>query len=146
LMNAGVPESKLIIDTAGFDTYESCVRARQVFKISRLIMVTQSYHLPRAVATCRALGVDAMGVGDDLARQHPRSWRRGVVRDQLACLKTVIDLRARPGPMPESTITAVETPLDKPTWERPSTLDQQTNSGAKETAPSAKGLQPKARQ
>jgi vancomycin permeability regulator SanA len=146
LMNAGVPESKLIIDTAGFDTYESCVRATQVFKISRLIMVTQSYHLPRAVATCRALGVDAMGVGDDLARQHSRSWRRGVVRDQLACLKTVIDLRARPGPMPESTITAVETPLDKPTWERPSTLDQQTNSGAKETAPSAKGLQPKARQ
>ena len=109
LIDAGLSESKLIIDTAGFDTYESCVRAAQVFKVSRLIMVTQSYHLPRAVATCRALGVDAMGVGDDSARQHPRSWRRGVVRDQLACLKTVIDLRARPSPVPEPAITAVET-------------------------------------
>ena len=109
LVYAGVPASKVVVDDTGFDTYESCMRARRIFNVSRLIMVTQSYHLPRAVATCRALGVDAMGVGDDLARQHPRSWRRGVVRDQLACLKTVIDLRARPGPMPESTITAVET-------------------------------------
>ena len=82
LINVGVPESKLVVDTEGFDTYESCIRARQIFDVSRLIMVTQSYHLPRAVATCRALGVDAMGVGDDSAREHPRSWRRGVVRDQ----------------------------------------------------------------
>jgi vancomycin permeability regulator SanA len=98
LIRAGVPESKLIIDTVGFDTYESCVRAWQVFNVSRLIMITQSYHLPRAVATCRALGIDAMGVGDDSARQHPRSWRRGVIRDQLACLKTIVDLVTRPIP------------------------------------------------
>ena len=95
LIKAGVPESRMVVDAEGFDTYESCVRASQVFKVSRLIMVTQSYHLPRAVATCRALGVDAVGVGDDSAREHPRSWRRGVVRDQLACLKTVIDLVTR---------------------------------------------------
>lgn len=98
LINTGVPESKLIIDAEGFDTYESCVRARHVFNVSRLIIVTQSYHLPRAVGTCRALGIDAMGVGDDSARQHPSSWRRGAVRDQLACLKTVIDLVTRPVP------------------------------------------------
>jgi len=134
LIDAGVPESKLIIDTAGFDTYESCVRAAQVFKVSRLIMVTQSYHLPRAVATCRALGVDAMGVGDDSARQHPRSWRRGVVRDQLACLKTVIDLRARPGPVPEPAITAVETTSRQTNMEATSTLDLRTDSGSKKTA------------
>lgn len=108
LVNAGVPESKLVIDAKGFDTFESCVRARQLFNVSRLIMVTQSYHLPRAVATCRSLGIDAMGVGDDSARQHPRSWRRGVVRDQLACLKTVIDLRTRRGPVPEPATPAVE--------------------------------------
>ena len=105
LINAGVPESKLVVDTEGFDTYESCIRARQIFNVSRLIMVTQSYHLPRAVATCRALGVDAMGVGDDSAREHPWSWRRGVVRDQLACLKTVIDLVTRPVPVQPVTST-----------------------------------------
>ena len=110
LINAGVPESRMVVDTEGFDTYESCVRARQVFNVSRLIMVTQSYHLPRAVATCRALGVDAMGVGDDSAREHPRSWRRGVVRDQLACLKTVIDLVTRRDQVPgEPAASAIET-------------------------------------
>jgi vancomycin permeability regulator SanA len=108
LVNAGVPESKLIIDAKGFDTFESCVRARQLFNVSRLIMVTQSYHLPRAVATCRSLGIDAMGVGDNSARQHSRSWRRGVIRDQLACLKTVIDLCTRRGPVSEPATPAVE--------------------------------------
>jgi vancomycin permeability regulator SanA len=108
LVNAGVPESKLMIDAKGFDTFESCVRARQLFNVSRLIMVTQSYHLPRAVATCRSLGIDAIGVGDNSARQHPRSWRRGVIRDQLACLKTVIDLHTRRGPVSEPATPAVE--------------------------------------
>jgi vancomycin permeability regulator SanA len=92
LRDAGVPASKLVVDNAGFDTFQSCVRAKRSFNVPRLIMVTQSYHLPRAVATCRALGVDAMGVGDDSVRQHSRSWRRGSIRDQFACLKTVIDL------------------------------------------------------
>jgi vancomycin permeability regulator SanA len=106
LINAGVPESRIVVDTEGFDTYESCVRARQVFNVSRLIMVTQSYHLPRAVATCRALGLDAMGVGDDSARQHPNSWRRGAIRDQFACLKTVIDLVTRRGSMQDERATS----------------------------------------
>ena len=63
-----------------------------------VVVVTQGYHLPRAVATCRALGLDAVGVG----RRHldPRSlaWRRGAVRDQVACVKTVIDLLSRRDP------------------------------------------------
>jgi len=55
-------------------------------------VVTQSYHLPRAVATCRRLGLSANGVGDDTSRQYTRAWRNGMVRDQVACVKTVIDL------------------------------------------------------
>jgi vancomycin permeability regulator SanA len=66
--------------------------------LSQLIVVTQSYHLVRAVATCRALGIDAMGVGDDSARQHTIAWWRGAIRDQLACLKTIIDLVHRQNP------------------------------------------------
>ena len=92
LINAGMPAEAVVADYAGFDTYDSCARALRIFGVEQLIVVTQSYHLPRAVATCRALGVDATGVGDDTARQHPRSWRRGAIRDQLACAKTVIDL------------------------------------------------------
>jgi vancomycin permeability regulator SanA len=110
LIHAGVPASQLVLDDTGFDTYESCMRARRIFNVAQLIMVTQSYHLPRAVATCRALGLDAVGVGDDSARQHPSSWRRGVIRDQLACLKTVIDLVTRGGSMQDERATStVET-------------------------------------
>ncbi|HZA72613.1 MAG TPA: hypothetical protein VE476_06835, partial [Propionibacteriaceae bacterium] len=59
--------------------------------VEQLIIVSQGYHLPRAVATCRALGVDATGVGDSTLR-HTRAWRRGAIRDQFACVKTVMDL------------------------------------------------------
>ena len=91
LIDAGMPPEAVIADYAGFDTYDSCARARRIFGVEQLVIVTQSYHLPRAVATCRALGVDATGVGDDSLRGS-RAWRRGALRDQLACVKTVIDL------------------------------------------------------
>jgi vancomycin permeability regulator SanA len=98
LINAGMPAEAVIADYAGFDTYDSCSRASRIFGIKKLIVVTQSYHLPRAVATCRAMGVDATGVGDDSVR-HGTAWRRGLVRDQLACVKTVIDLITRRDPV-----------------------------------------------
>lgn len=99
LVNAGMPAERIVADYAGFDTYDSCARALRIFGVERLIVVTQSYHLARAVATCRALGVDATGVGDDSARRHARSWRKGAIRDQLACVKTVIDLITRRDPV-----------------------------------------------
>ena len=92
LIKAGVPAERVIADPGGFDTYQSCLRARKIYGLSRLLMVTQSYHLPRAVATCRALGIDAIGVGDDSARQYRVSWLRGAIRDQLPCVKTIADL------------------------------------------------------
>ena len=98
LINAGMPAEKVVADYAGFDTYDSCARALRIFGVEKLILVTQSYHLPRAVATCRALGVDATGVGDESARRS-RSWHRGAIRDQLACVKTVIDLITRRDPV-----------------------------------------------
>jgi vancomycin permeability regulator SanA len=107
LINAGMPAEAVVADHAGFDTYDSCARALRIFGVEQLIVVTQSYHLPRAVATCRALGVDATGVGDDSVRRFGRNWIRGVVRDQLACVKTVIDLVTRRDPVlgqPESSV------------------------------------------
>lgn len=92
LVAAGIPESDLIVDSGGIDTYSSCVRARDIFGLSDLIVVSQSYHLPRAVATCVHVGLNAFGVGDDSARQYARSWWSGAIRDQLACVKTVLDL------------------------------------------------------
>ena len=98
LIRAGLPTAKVIADTGGFDTYESCLRAKRILNLSQLIIITQSYHLVRAVATCRMLGIDAIGVGDDSARQHAIAWWRGAIRDQIACVKTVVDLATRLDP------------------------------------------------
>ena len=114
LIQAGLPAEKVIPDFGGFDTYESCLRAKRIFQLSQLIVVTQRYHLVRAVATCRALGIDAAGVGDDSVRQHSMAWRRGAIRDQLACVKTVVDLVTRPDPKLDELNTA-----DKPIWCNP---------------------------
>ncbi|MGI8458069.1 MAG: SanA/YdcF family protein [Propionibacteriaceae bacterium] len=98
LLDRGVPSAALTTDPYGLDTYDSCWRARWVYGHQRLTVVTQSYHLPRAVATARALGVDAVGVGDESVRPLHRSWRTGVARELLACVKTVRDLTLRRRP------------------------------------------------
>ncbi len=95
LVARGVPESSLLIDPAGVDTYDSCLRARDVFGVRRLAVVTQSYHLPRALAICRALGMDAWGVGDDTVRVAGGTWSHGVRREFAANLKAVWDVLSR---------------------------------------------------
>jgi vancomycin permeability regulator SanA len=92
LVGHGVPADKVVADYAGFDTYDSCVRARRVFGVRRVIVVTQSFHLPRAVALCRAVGVRADGVGDDSMRALRWLWTRGAVREQGACVKAGWDV------------------------------------------------------
>jgi vancomycin permeability regulator SanA len=92
LIKAGVPSTHVIADYAGFDTYDSCVRAKKIFGVDELIVVTQRYHLPRAVATCILVGVKANGVGDVSVRRFFGPWRIGAIRDQVACAKTMIDL------------------------------------------------------
>jgi SanA protein len=103
----GVPSEDVFTDHAGFDTYDSMYRARDVFAVQTAIIVTQSYHLSRAVYTARALGLDAVGVSADLRTYlHPL---RNQAREILARLNAVIQLHiTRPGPKylgPEIPIT-----------------------------------------
>lgn len=65
LKDKGVPGQNVFMDHAGFSTYESMYRARDIFKIQKVIIVTQEYHLKRAVFVARALGLDAYGVASD---------------------------------------------------------------------------------
>jgi vancomycin permeability regulator SanA len=99
LLAAGVPDDRLVLDRYGLDTYDSAFRARAVFGVEELLVVTQAYHLPRAVATCRALGIRAEGVGDVSVRRFGGAWLQGAVRDQVACVKTVLDLATRRQPV-----------------------------------------------
>jgi len=99
LVAKGIPAAKVVGDFAGFDTYDSCVRARQIFGIERAILTSQSYHLPRAIAVCRSVGVDAWGVGDDTAEpMNPDPWRSTSAREWLANLKAAWDLISRRQP------------------------------------------------
>ena len=80
----GVPGSALALDYAGFRTYDSCYRARAIFGVDEAVLVSQAYHLPRAIYTCRRLGVRAIGLVAEpftgpLAatarwREHPARW------------------------------------------------------------------------
>jgi len=65
LKDKGVPEADVFMDHAGFCTYESIYRARDVFLVKRVIIVTQEYHLKRAVFVARELGLEAYGVASD---------------------------------------------------------------------------------
>jgi len=91
LVGAGVPADRVVADFAGFDTYDSCYRARDVFGVQQAVLI-QTYHLPRAVVTGQALGLDAIGVGDQSAKAHPAVWSSGARREVLANLKMVLDL------------------------------------------------------
>jgi len=83
-LELGVPAQDITLDYAGFSTYDSAYRARDVFGVTRVILVTQHYHLPRALYTCRALGIDAIGLGmPDWTRDRAHMTIRYSPRDQL---------------------------------------------------------------
>ncbi len=74
----GVPPEAIRVDPGGHRTYATCLRAREAFGVRQAILVTQDYHLPRALATCQALGIDAVGAASDLHTYGRRSqayWR-----------------------------------------------------------------------
>ncbi|GAB3949381.1 hypothetical protein GCM10027614_48120 [Micromonospora vulcania] len=61
LVELGVDPRRVVADPFGLDTYDSCARAREVYGIERALIVTQSYHVNRAVTLCRHLGIDVDG-------------------------------------------------------------------------------------
>ena len=65
LQARGVPREDIFMDHAGFDTYDSLYRARDVFTIKKAVVVTQQYHLLRALYIARVLGIEAYGVPSD---------------------------------------------------------------------------------
>ena len=98
LLSQGIPDQAVAVDYAGFDTYDTCVRARRVFGIERALLVTQDFHEPRAVAICRSVGVDVDGVGDSRARSDRIGWTVSWMRERPAAIKAVIDVVARRDP------------------------------------------------
>ncbi|MGE0543667.1 MAG: vancomycin high temperature exclusion protein [Dehalococcoidia bacterium] len=70
----GVPETALTLDNDGVRTLESCRRARDDFGVEQAVLITQRFHLPRALMLCESLGMDAVGVASD-RRDYSWRWR-----------------------------------------------------------------------
>ncbi|MYV54438.1 ElyC/SanA/YdcF family protein [Streptomyces sp. SID3212] len=96
LTGHGVPDGRIVSDYAGFDTWDSCARAKKIFGVDRAVLVTQGFHVRRAVALCRSAGVDSYGVGVD--ERHDVTWYYGGAREVFAAGKAALDAALRPDP------------------------------------------------
>lgn len=94
LIEHGVPADKVVADHAGFDTYDSCVRAYEIFGVRTALVVTQEFHVRRAVYLCREAGIDASGVGS----RAPANDTRYQVREFPAAIKATIDVAVGANP------------------------------------------------
>ena len=95
-IDAGVPSEDIFMDHAGFSTYESIYRAKAIFGAKKIVIVTQEYHLYRALYIAKSLGIDAYGVGAD-PRQYAGATYRGV-REILARNKDFVKCIFKPEP------------------------------------------------
>jgi len=97
VLERGVPDEDVFTDHAGFSTYDTMYRARDVFQVKSALVVTQKFHLARAVYTARSLGLDAIGVPADI--QPYANERRFAMRDWLARAKAFLQLHvSKPEP------------------------------------------------
>ncbi|MFJ6216936.1 vancomycin high temperature exclusion protein [Streptomyces sp. NPDC092296] len=96
LRGHGVPEGQVVLDYAGFDTWDSCTRARRIFGVRRALLVSQDFHIRRAIALCRAAGIDSYGVG--VSEPHDATWYYGGVREVAAATKAALEAAVRPDP------------------------------------------------
>ncbi|MFH8284411.1 vancomycin high temperature exclusion protein [Streptomyces antibioticus] len=96
LIRHGVPDARIVSDYAGFDTWDSCVRAKKIFGIDEAVLISQGFHIRRAVALCEAAGVRSYGVGVDA--KHDATWYYGGAREILAAGKAALDAVFEPDP------------------------------------------------
>ena len=95
-IDAGVPSEDIFMDHAGFSTYESIYRAKEIFGADKIVIVTQEYHLHRALYIANALGIEAYGVSADL-RSYAGQTKRDV-REILARIKDMAYSLLKPQP------------------------------------------------
>lgn len=91
LERAGIPARVIFTDHAGFDTWATMVRARRVFGVRSAIVVTQGFHMPRALYLARAAGLDVTGLTADL-HGYGRQGEISEVREVLSRVKAVADV------------------------------------------------------
>jgi SanA protein len=91
-LSLGVPEDAIVLDFAGRRTYDTCYRAKAIFGVDEAILVTQAFHLPRAIYECNRLGVDSIGVEADLRVYRKSSMLYWNGRELLATVAALWDV------------------------------------------------------
>lgn len=92
----GIPSENIFMDHAGFSTYESIYRAKDIFEAKKVVIVTQKYHLYRALYIANQLGLEAYGVGADPRQYVGATYRE--IREILARDKDFIKCIFKPEP------------------------------------------------
>lgn len=85
LLDKGIPADDIIVDRHGYRTYESCYRAAQIYDINTAVVITQTFHLYRALYLCDSQGIDVVGYAVD-RREYDAVWTQGS-REVLARVK-----------------------------------------------------------
>jgi len=91
-LSLGVPDGAIMLDYAGRRTYDTCYRAKAIFDVSEALLVTQGFHLPRAIYLCNKLGVDSIGVDADLRDYRKFSLLYWNARELLATVSALWDV------------------------------------------------------
>lgn len=91
-LSLGVPVEDIVLDYAGSRTYDTCYRANIIFGLDSALLVTQPFHLPRALFLCNSLGVDASGVEANNLNYRRSSLVIWNIREQMATLAAFFDL------------------------------------------------------
>ena len=94
--NGNIPSEDIFMDHAGFSTYESIYRAKEIFNVKKIIIVTQKYHLYRALYIANQLGIEAYGVGSDPRQYVGATYREA--REILARDKDFVKCIFKPKP------------------------------------------------
>jgi SanA protein len=99
-LDLGVPEEAIVLDYAGRRTYDTCYRAKAIFGLQQAILVTQNFHLPRALYLCNALGLPSVGVPADRQVYRRRALFYWNLRELPATLAALWDVNVtRPQPI-----------------------------------------------
>lgn len=100
-ISLGVPPEAITLDYGGRRTYDTCYRAREVFGVRRAVLVTQGFHITRAMYLCDSLGIDSIGVKADRQPYGSASRLWWNIRDAVALVGAWLDLHIlRPTPLP----------------------------------------------
>jgi len=96
--NPAIPEEDIFMDHAGFSTWDSMYRARDVFEVKDVLIVTQQFHISRAVCIARSLGLNAIGYAIDQERFAGKSLRSWQIREYFARVKAFFSIVFKPKP------------------------------------------------